>query len=258
MKATGTVEAHFIPSINLKVSALGDIVEAGVFLELDASANMKLSLEAQAEGSITVNRPRAEPAIKGRYWAADAIPAVGKRAELEAVKPVFVPAIPAVSPPAKGTLVAVAPAISTPASGTFSKAAPVITNPAKGILVEATSAKDTPTKGTPVKGTPVKATSVKVISTKDSASILPTSTKAPETAAPSGTAPAKNNDPSVVKDGSASFGGCFEIGAGLDVNAGADANFFGLFDKGTKVSLFSRKFEILKVSSYLWFPSSSR
>src|ERR1700712_3201488 len=68
VKATGTVEAHFIPSLNLKVSALGDVVEAGIFLELDASAEMTLSLEAQAEGSLTIDKAKAAPAVKGRYW----------------------------------------------------------------------------------------------------------------------------------------------------------------------------------------------
>ncbi|KAJ7674019.1 hypothetical protein DFH06DRAFT_963088, partial [Mycena polygramma] len=32
--------------------------------------------------------------------------------------------------------------------------------------------------------------------------------------------------------------GCVDVGAELDVNAGADANFFGLFDPSTKVNLF--------------------
>lgn len=50
-----------------------------------------------------------------------------------------------------------------------------------------------------------------------------------------------------TKDINGSFGGCIEIGAGLDVNAGADADFFGLFNPSTKVNLFSKKFQIFKV-----------
>ncbi|KAF8066939.1 hypothetical protein FPV67DRAFT_1417007 [Lyophyllum atratum] len=143
VKATGTVTAHFIPSLNLKISALGDIVEAGVFLELDASADMSLSLEGSVQGSITVDKAKAareEPALKGRYWALGAAPAG--------------------------------------------------------------------------------------VETRDH--MMP--------------APASQ----LATDASASFGGCFRIGAGLDVNAGADASFFGLFDQNTKVSLFSKKFEIFK------------
>ncbi|KAF7368685.1 hypothetical protein MVEN_00193000 [Mycena venus] len=40
--------------------------------------------------------------------------------------------------------------------------------------------------------------------------------------------------------------GCVDIGAGLDVNAGASADFFGLFNPSTKVSLFSKKFDLFK------------
>jgi hypothetical protein len=48
---------------------------------------------------------------------------------------------------------------------------------------------------------------------------------------------------------SASFGGCVDVSAGLDVNAGADASFFGLFDAQTKVNLFTKKFDLFKVGS---------
>lgn len=51
----------------------------------------------------------------------------------------------------------------------------------------------------------------------------------------------------VSKDGSASFEGCIEIQAGLSVDAGADASFFGIFDKNTKATLFSKDFELFKV-----------
>ncbi|KAK7457177.1 hypothetical protein VKT23_010476 [Stygiomarasmius scandens] len=45
---------------------------------------------------------------------------------------------------------------------------------------------------------------------------------------------------------SASVDGCVDVGAELDVNAGADSSFFGLFDKTTQVNLFSKKFELFK------------
>ncbi|KAF8877431.1 hypothetical protein BD779DRAFT_1448538, partial [Infundibulicybe gibba] len=110
VKATGSVEAHLIPSLNLGVSALGGTVKSEVFVALDASATMQLSLEAQAEAAVTVNKA------------------------------------------------------------------------SKRLL------------------------------------------------APVG----------------ASFGGCFEIKAGLNVNAGADASFFGLFDPSTQVTLFNKDFELFK------------
>uniref|UniRef100_A0A0W0EY52 DUF7223 domain-containing protein n=1 Tax=Moniliophthora roreri TaxID=221103 RepID=A0A0W0EY52_MONRR len=38
--------------------------------------------------------------------------------------------------------------------------------------------------------------------------------------------------------------GCLDVGTGLDVNAGADASFFKIFDKNTKVNLFTKKFDL--------------
>ncbi|KAK7457178.1 hypothetical protein VKT23_010477 [Stygiomarasmius scandens] len=48
------------------------------------------------------------------------------------------------------------------------------------------------------------------------------------------------------KSASAGVEGCVDVGAGFDVNAGADGSFFGLFDQTTQVTLFSKKFEIFK------------
>jgi hypothetical protein len=43
------------------------------------------------------------------------------------------------------------------------------------------------------------------------------------------------------------FNGCIGMQAGLSVNAGADANFLGLFDKNTSVTLFKRDFQLFQV-----------
>jgi len=51
---------------------------------------------------------------------------------------------------------------------------------------------------------------------------------------------------------SASVDGCVDVGAELDVNAGADGSFFGLFDKTTQVNLLSKKFELFKVRIILF------
>ncbi|KDR73200.1 hypothetical protein GALMADRAFT_212663 [Galerina marginata CBS 339.88] len=52
--------------------------------------------------------------------------------------------------------------------------------------------------------------------------------------------------PKVALTTSTTFGGCFTVDSALDVNAGADGSFFGLFDKNTKVDLFNKKFELFK------------
>lgn len=57
-----------------------------------------------------------------------------------------------------------------------------------------------------------------------------------------------NADSPSQSSGSATFSGCFEIDAALDVNAGATGSFFDLFDANTKVNLFNKDFEIFKVT----------
>ncbi|KAJ7479731.1 hypothetical protein FB451DRAFT_1086295 [Mycena latifolia] len=55
-------------------------------------------------------------------------------------------------------------------------------------------------------------------------------------------APIKRDDPTV----STAFGGCVQVQGGIDVNAGAQGEFFHLFDDLVSVLLFSKKFEIFK------------
>jgi hypothetical protein len=141
VRATGKVEAHLIPSLNLKLAALGDIVNTGVFLELDTSASMTLS----AVANITARDTEELSRVNGRWWKN------GRDTSL-----------------------------ATPA-------------------------------------TTVKRT--------------------------------VNN--ALASNTSIGLGGCFEIDAGLGVNAGANADFFGLFGVNTKVPLFSRKFALFKVSSFV-------
>ncbi|KAF8177314.1 hypothetical protein K438DRAFT_1770082 [Mycena galopus ATCC 62051] len=45
---------------------------------------------------------------------------------------------------------------------------------------------------------------------------------------------------------STSFGGCVGVNAGIDVNAGATGDFFGLFDKSASAQLFSKSFQIFQ------------
>ncbi|KAJ7282823.1 hypothetical protein C8J57DRAFT_1296618 [Mycena rebaudengoi] len=59
IEAIGTVTAHFIPSINLGISALGDLVKAEIFLNLDASASLKLELEGSKTFASEINNGAA-------------------------------------------------------------------------------------------------------------------------------------------------------------------------------------------------------
>jgi len=166
VNATGTLEAHLIPSLNIGLSALGGVVDATVFLNLDASATMKLGLQTKAVGVVVVD-PKASAA------ASDAEPAV-RRDSIG------------------------------------------FTNRGYPIYIKRTELPN-----------------VEDIAPTDAIDAIPTATS-PESRA-------------VSTDGSATFGGCVELDTGLDVNAGANSDFFGLFDAGTSVKLFSKKFELFKV-----------
>ncbi|KAJ7150478.1 hypothetical protein C8R43DRAFT_1191678 [Mycena crocata] len=49
-----------------------------------------------------------------------------------------------------------------------------------------------------------------------------------------------------VTDKTSAFEGCVDIGAGLAINAGADGEFFGLFDFAPQVNLFTKNFDFFK------------
>jgi len=148
--ATGTVEAHLIPSINLGISALDNVAVASVFLELDASAVLQLTLQAKAGENVTIDKNQTASASSN-------------------------------APVTEATS-------SGPANATHVAASHAIRRNSHAMFAARTATTNT----------------------------------------------------------SASFGGCVDVSAGLDVNAGADASFFGLFDAQTKVNLFTKKFDLFK------------
>lgn len=46
---------------------------------------------------------------------------------------------------------------------------------------------------------------------------------------------------------SATYSGCVDVSAGLDVNLGADADFFDIFNPSTSVSVFDKTFDLYDV-----------
>ncbi|KAH8800124.1 hypothetical protein DL96DRAFT_1564419 [Flagelloscypha sp. PMI_526] len=58
--------------------------------------------------------------------------------------------------------------------------------------------------------------------------------------------PARIEGRQVKATASASFGGCFDVFAQLDVNAGVEGSLFGLFDATQDVNLFTKKFDLFK------------
>ncbi|KAF8877426.1 hypothetical protein BD779DRAFT_1557588, partial [Infundibulicybe gibba] len=190
VKATGSVEAHLIPSLNLGVSALGGIVNAGVFVALDASATMQLSLEAQAEAGVTINE-----------------------ASKRAVK----------ATPPLTTTKSVVTSKTTVASSKSSSAA---ASTSAGSVVQGSSSQSQAAS---------TSTGSAVASSNSSAAAASSSTLARSSSATASTAISTG----ITATPSADQGG-------LNINAGADASFFGLFDPSTQVTLFSKNFELFK------------
>jgi hypothetical protein len=253
IKATGSVEAHLIPSVNLKISALGDIVDAGIFLAMDTSAKMQLDLEGQAEGDVTIT-PRSIDA--GVLAGTDSTRSLTldnemrssvKRGFFSSLGDFFGKALGGLKDKAKAAL----GNLKDKAIGAVKdKAASAI----KGILGGNTASTAAPaatnTGSTAVKGAAAASGAAAVaggVAAAAGANNASPASTAPVLAAAGNATAATNSTKgtTVTKSGSASFGGCFTIDAGLDVNAGADANFFGLFDKNTKVSLFKKNFELV-------------
>ncbi|KAF4610321.1 hypothetical protein D9613_010283 [Agrocybe pediades] len=204
VKATGTLEAHIIPSLNLGLSALDGVADATIFLEADASATLNLSLEASAT-VVKTNSSKSLPSVSAKPAHQKSQP--GEMAMKE-----------------KRHHVAKVQESSSASSSVITTEIPTLT-PA-GVTCE--SATKTITLS------PVTST------------VYVTATAHPTGAPPSSTPMKGNDNTSSDNTSSKSFSGCVDVGAGLDVNAGANADFFGLFNKETKVSLFSKKFELFK------------
>ncbi|KAJ2912665.1 hypothetical protein MD484_g7761, partial [Candolleomyces efflorescens] len=216
LKATGTLEAHLIPSLNLGINALAGIAEATVFVELDASAAMKLSLEGQAEVAVVVNRTSSAVASEGTPAAKHVVGSMRSEG----------------ASPNRVVGRAIAMRQAADASASASASVNVTASASSTAVASSTAAASS---SAAVSSAADASSTAAVSSTVDASSTA---------AAP--TATAKGSRVGVSTSASGSFGGCFEILAGLGVNAGAKADFFGLFDQETIVPLFNRDFELFK------------
>lgn len=188
-----------IPSLNLKLSVLNDVIKAGILLELDSMAFMRLSLEAHKDLNVTVSSPTLEKrALDGGYWVDPA--------------------------PTAETLVTIVSSTATEYASTSAEAASAT---AASIEKPCTEAEMPMTSST--------MTSISGTNTTDSP------------AAPAPTGPAQNGTHVSVSQSGVSFGGCFEIGAGLDINVGADAGLPKIFNLGVRRNLLRKRLQIFKV-----------
>lgn len=176
--------------IDLGIDALDGLAQATIFLDLDASAGLTLTLEGKGNTTIVDTTTKTNS-----------------------------------SSIASST----AKSIST---GTRKNS----TASAKGI--SAASVKATSVTSSSSAKSSAKAASTSKVSTVVEALATTSTSKAAKA-----TATAYSNAARAI-----TVNGCIAVEGGLGVNAGANADFFGLFNKDTTVLLFNKKFDLFKVS----------
>ncbi|SJL12386.1 uncharacterized protein ARMOST_15812 [Armillaria ostoyae] len=237
INATGAIEAHLIPRLNLGVSAFDGTFKANVFLELDASATLDLELDAMAEANATIGDGST---------STDASSATLTTSELASTT----------ASVAAGTVsVSTAESSSTTESDSQLSSVNVTSldtpTPSSALTVPTSSADN-------ATDTSIPTLSIGATSVSETASTFnrkrrsrPTSIAEAVYAARSAEAsdtpsPTSINDLSVSTDTNASVGGCFSVNSGLDVNIGAEGNFFNIIKDGVSVTLFNTNFELFK------------
>lgn len=253
--ATGTIEAHLIPSLNLGIDALGGTVGAGVFVNLDAVAKATLGVGATGDKKdITIN-PRASPdfdiqAISkgiGRLG----YPAAGIRGRGLIGETYFKKRVPQpfgfgdIVDGVKGAAKDVGSAIGDAASSAgdaIGDAASAVKDKAGDVVDDITGKDDSPATTTAIAVDAVSPSKTVAPEKSETA----TTSKAPEKETKTAEAPKPSATEGAGDSADAGFGGCLKMDAGLSVNVGATANFFGLFSPSTTLPLFSKDFPLFK------------
>ncbi|KAF4579713.1 hypothetical protein EYR40_000110 [Pleurotus pulmonarius] len=219
VKATGSVEAHLIPRLNLGLNVLGRVGEANIFLEFDTSAKASFSANAAVEVATAL---LAAP-------TSTESPAKQNVARQATASPLNASQGPTGSVPASIESSALAqPSITEGPSTTIS-------------TIESTSSTSTFTSVPSVSesSSSLSSSSLSIFTTID-----------PGVNVPSTTSEVSSSDPvstSQVDSGaSTSVGGCFDISAGFDVNIGADASFAKFFNANTTTTVLTKQFHLFK------------
>lgn len=219
-KAIGKVEAHLIPSLNLGISTFSGVVEAGVFVDLDASTSVTLTVESTGDEKDHILSP--QPSELPALPAGDGTENVG-----EGESGVITP---------RGLVGSRHFTRRSPSPQPFS-----FEDMIDGMKDFAGKVND----GMKAVGTGIKEAAGKVAE-KFTGGGKPAPTATTESPGPKETGKIDIGIPPPPKN--AIFGGCLELDAGFGINVGASANFFGLFSPSTKLSLFSKEFPLYKVS----------
>ncbi|KAG9227009.1 hypothetical protein CCMSSC00406_0008981 [Pleurotus cornucopiae] len=209
VKATGSVEGHIIPRLNLGLDAFHGAVGANVFFEFDTSAKASLNANAAAEVATAIPEAPTSTESPEKQNVARQVAALPPNASQEPAG-----SVPASIEPSALTQPSIIEASSTTTISTIGKTS--------SFLPTSSSA-------------PVSTTTGPGVTDASSTTFEPSSSN-----------PVSTSQVDMDSGASTSVGGCFDISAGFDINAGADASFFGLFKAGKKISLFSKQFNLFK------------
>ncbi|KAF7292375.1 hypothetical protein HMN09_01221600 [Mycena chlorophos] len=275
IKASGTMTAHMTPAILVTVDALNGVAKSQIDLALDTNAALTMGLDAVASGTAAVN---VKSALAPKKTEAAAIPACkrgasGPACALPAAKAKTTAAAKATATKkaavkATTTKKAAAKATKAAAKAKTTKKVAKATATKKGCCCKAHREEDSgqarreegrrrmlrpvqtsfhlptlqkkPVVKKPVAKKPVakKPVAKKPVAKKPVAkktTVKKTASKKKGRRAVAGTS----------GSASASFSGCVKVNTGISVTASASANFFSLFSKSTKATLFTKNFAVL-------------
>lgn len=232
--AMGTIEAHLIPCLNLGVSALGDTLKANVFVELDANAALILELDAKT--STTLDNGSAKEAETAMTTSTSIVSAVS--AETHSALHYSTQASVHSTSSASVSASQDAPKSATPdsESSSINKAS---TDAISNIPNAFETASVETTRYCRRQGQLKPIFEATRLVRSDSSSETSGIGRTYQSFIAGGGANSS-------MDTSSSFGGCFSVNAGLDVNIGVEGSFFDIFDQNVSETLFSKDFGLFQ------------
>ncbi|KAK0186726.1 hypothetical protein F5146DRAFT_141908 [Armillaria mellea] len=236
INATGTIEAHLIPRLNLGLSAFTG-VKANVFLELDASATLALELDATAQANATIGDGSTSTDALSATLTASTLASTTASVTTGSVSVSTVESSSTTESDSQVSSVNVTsletPTLSLPLTVPTSSVDNATDASIPTLTTEAISISETAsTLNRKRRSRPTSIAEAVYVARSAEASDIPS--------------PTSIDDLSVSTDTNGNAGGCFSVNSELDVNVGAEGNFFSIIKDGVSVTLFNANFELFK------------
>ncbi|KAJ6483567.1 hypothetical protein C8R47DRAFT_1017685 [Mycena vitilis] len=224
----------------------GDAPDAKAFSIGDTPVTLSASPDVKATGSVAVHLiPSLQLGISalGNKAKADIALSLDASASMQLSLEASADLETVIDKSTKKASVSVTKKSSTTQTKAATKPTAKVTSSAASVIHTASSAAKVMTSSSVAKAMHTSSSVAKAMLTTTSvAKAMHTTTSSAATTMSTAATPMAHTGRAV----STSFGGCFEIDAGVDVTASANAAFFGLFNANKSVSLFKKNFVILK------------